>query len=136
MGVLDSAPVGGLTEELGGARRPLVLRNGEIERFEEAHGSLWAAFRSFLSPGREPSVKATRDVIALGLIGAGMAEDEARAIIEDLGPSHNPRLFAVAHALVGVTFYPDAAAAIEDDDAAPDASDEKKNDLTDTTSNA
>jgi len=108
MGVAIAAPRGGLAETLAGARRVLILGNGEIERFEDQHTGIFTIWAGFQGRGDEPTATRVRDLVALGLIGGGMADLDADALVAGLGPDHNPALFQIAHALVGVAFYPDA----------------------------
>ena len=122
MGIAATAPRGGLVEELAGASRVMVLRNREIERFEDHHGGIFALWNGFFGRGAQPSARQVRDLVALGLVGGGMADTAAEALLAGLGPEHNLRLYAIAQGLIGVAFAPDAAA--EGGGDAPGAEDE------------
>jgi hypothetical protein len=97
-----------LHEEIGGETRRLKLRNGEIERFEEQYApfGLFGLWGQLLGGGSEPQVRHVRDIVALGLVGAGMPDKDADKLIADLPPSENIALRAIARRLLGVTFIP------------------------------
>ena len=120
MTIAATAPRGGLAEELAGASRVLILRNAEIERFEDRRGSVFALWDAFFGRGTRPAVGAVRDLVALGLVGGGMSDQAADALVTGLAPEENPRLYEIAQGLLGVAFMPDAM--LEGDDA-PDAPD-------------
>ncbi len=131
MGIAAQAPRGGLVEDLAGASRVLILTNAEIERFEDLRRGLFLVWDGFFGSGTKPSVGETRDLVALGLVGGGMAATKADALVAGLAPSENLRLYKIAQGLVGVAFVPDAVA---DDEAAPadaEAAEDKKKDPTD-----
>ena len=72
MPITADAPLGGTLEQLGGESRPLILRNGEIERFERQHGlGIFAMLDQLLGKG-EPQARHCRDLVALGLVGGGL----------------------------------------------------------------
>lgn len=109
MGIAAQAPRGGLAEELAGASRALVLRNAEIERFEDQHGGIFALWDGFFGRAARPTTRQVRDLVAYGLAGGGMSDAEADRLISGLGPDHNMRLYRLAQALIGVAFFPDTA---------------------------
>lgn len=114
MGIALEAPRGGLVEELAGAPRVLILRNAEIERFEDRHGGIFALWDGFFGRGAKPTARAVRDLVALGLVGGGLKDAEADRLIASMGPGENLRLFAIASGLIGVAFLPDAPTETED----------------------
>lgn len=123
MGLLPEAPRGGLVEVLAGAPRVLVLRNAEIERFEDMHRGIFEAWDAFIGLSlqvRRPSAKEVRTLVGLGLVGGGLSNSEANGIMAGLGPDANPILYKIAQALIGVAFWPEVA---EDDDPAGDLGD-------------
>lgn len=123
MGIAAQAPRGGLAEELAGASRALILRNGEIERFEDRHGGIFAAWDGFMGRAARPGTRQVRDLVALGLVGGGMSDAEADRLVAGLGPDHLQRLYSIAQALIGVAFMPDSAEGGGEDpdsDAAPE----------------
>lgn len=124
MGILKEAPRGGLVENLAGSPRVLVLRNAEIERLEDAHGSVFDIWDGFM--GKRPAAKSgvVRDIVALGLVGGGMADAPADAIAQDAGPDQLPLFRTMAQALIGVAFAPDLAELGDDEDEAPPAQDD------------
>jgi hypothetical protein len=99
---------GGHDEEIGGVRRRLLLRNGEIERFETQYApfGIFALWDQLFGRGQAPQVRHVRDIVALGLVGGGMSDRAADHLIADLPPSEYLALREVARRLVGVTFMP------------------------------
>ena len=127
MGIAVSAPRGGLAEPLAGQRRPFLLTNAEIERFEDAHMGIFDAWEGFM--GRAPRLNSTqvRDLAALGLVGGGMEDEEADTLVSGLGPEHLMALYTIGQALIGVAFFPDTVDGGGDEgDGQPDEGDEKK----------
>ena len=108
MGIVKAAPVAGISWELAGQARPLVLRNREIERFEERHNplSIFAVVDGFAGLADMPQARHCRDLVALGLIGAGMAEALADAIVAQQPPSKDAELKRCAQALVFAAYLP------------------------------
>jgi len=99
-----------LSERIGGEIRRLQLRNAEIERFEVQYApfgifELWDQLIGKASP---PQVRHVRDLVALGLIGAGMDDVRADALLASLPPSDNLFLRGVAVRLLGLAFVPAA----------------------------
>lgn len=111
MGIAAQAKRGGLVEQLAGASRAMILTNDEIERFEDRHFGIFQLWDGFFGRAPRPTTGQVRDLVALGLVGAGMSDAEADRFISGLGPDHNMRLYQLAQALIGVAFYPDAAEA-------------------------
>lgn len=106
MSILKTAP--DLQEEIGGETRRLKLRNSEIDRFEEQYApfGVFGLWGQLLGGGSEPQVRHVRDIVALGLVGAGMPDKDADRLISDLPPSENIALRAIARRLLSVTFLP------------------------------
>lgn len=100
------AQSGAHEEQIGGQSRRLVLRNSEIERFEAQHIGIYQLFDQLF--GREPGLRSghVRDLIALGLVGGGMTDKAADALIASLPPSENLDLRLMAQRLIGITFIP------------------------------
>lgn len=99
-----------LVEVIGGESRRLILRNAEIERFEVQYApfgifELWDQLIGKASP---PQVRHVRDLVALGLIGAGLDDVKADALLASLPPSDNLFLRGVAVRLLGLAFVPAA----------------------------
>ncbi len=106
MPITAEAPAGGIIEQLGGESRPLILRNGEIERFERQHGlGIFAMLDQLLGKG-DPQARHCRDLVALGLVGGGLLDKTADKIVDDLPPSENHRIRAMAQDLVLAAFIP------------------------------
>jgi len=95
-------------EKIGGEVRRLLLRNGEIERFETqfAPFGIFELFDQLFGRGPAPQARHVRDLIALGLVGAGMTDRAADDLIAAQPPSENLHLRQVAQRLLGVTFIP------------------------------
>jgi hypothetical protein len=93
---------------IGGVSRPLRLRNEEIERFEIQHQpfGIYALWGQFYGRGGVPQVRHVRDLITLGLVGAGMGDRAADDLMQALPPSENLALHDVAQRLLGVAFFP------------------------------
>lgn len=104
---MSIASSGAHQEMIGGLRRPMVLRNGEIERFEVQHApvGIFTLWDQLFGRG-EPQVRHVRDLVALGLVGGGMADREADELIASLGPQENFALRGIAQRLIGITFLP------------------------------
>jgi len=106
MAVSAVAPIGGCVAQLGGRSYPLVLRNGEIERFERQHDiGVFDVFDKLLGNG-VAQVRHIRDLIALGLVGGGLSDMEADAIVSELPPSENLKMRGVAQNLLVAAFIP------------------------------
>ena len=129
MGIVAQAPRGGLREVLAGRSHPMLLSGAEIERFEDAHRGLFDIFDAHYTKGahdlRRVTVGEARDLVALGLVGAGMLDAEADAFVASLSAGDNLRVRSIALALIGAAFAPDWIDA-DDGDASEDG--EKKND--------
>lgn len=108
MGVAIAAPRGGLAEKLGPKHYPLLLSNAEIERFEDQHRGIFDIWDGFFGRATKPNSTEVRDLVALGLIGAGMKDADADAFIAALGPDHSQHLYSVSLELLGVAFHPDS----------------------------
>lgn len=108
MGIAETAPRGGLAEQLAGASRALILRNGEIERFEDHHTGIFTIYDGFFGRGDKPTARHVRDLVTLGMVGGGMTDTAADALVDSLGPDHNLHLYQIAQGLIGIAFAPDA----------------------------
>lgn len=115
MGIAAEAPRGGIVEYLGGASYAFRLRNREIERFEDKHRGIFELFDGLFGQGKKPTSREVRDVLALGLVGGGLKDHEADKVLESCEPGDLQRLYAIAQAVVGVAFMPDAVAEADKD---------------------
>jgi hypothetical protein len=106
MAISNTGP--GYDEVIGGSPRRLLLRNGEIERFEIQYApfGIFALWEQLFGRGDQPQVRHVRDLIALGLVGGGMKDREADELVAMLPPSENLALRQIAQRLLGVTFMP------------------------------
>ena len=109
MAITAEAPRGGVVEYIGDASYPFVLRNREIERFEDKHRGIFDLWDGFFGRGKKPNSTGVRDLVALGLVGGGMKDAEADKVLDRCTPADLLRLYAVAQAILGVAFMPDAA---------------------------
>jgi len=107
MAITAIAQRGGIVEIIDGASKVLMLRNKEIERFEDAHRGIFEIWDGFFNRGTKPSSKEVRDLIALGLVGGGCKDADADEIVERAGPDELFRYYQISQALLGVAFMPD-----------------------------
>ncbi len=106
MPITAEAPAGGTLEQLGGESRPLILRNGEIERFERQHNLGIFTLLQQLHGNGDPQARHCRDLVALGLVGGGLNDKTADKLVDDLPPSENHRIRAMAQDLLFAAFIP------------------------------
>lgn len=100
---------GGIVEQLGDASYQMVLRIGEIERFEDAHRGIFDLWDGIFRGGVKPNSKEIRDLVALGLVGGGMKDAAADKVVAGLGAAGLLELQQIATGLLGAAFMPDAA---------------------------
>ena len=108
MAITAEAPRGGLVEELGGISYTFILRIKEIERFEDKHRGIFEFWDSFFERSSKPTSLEIKDLLALGLVGGGLKDQKADAIIEECSPADYLRLYQIAQAVLGIAFMPDA----------------------------
>jgi hypothetical protein len=108
MSITAEAPRGGVVEYIGGTSYTFILRNREIERFEDKHRGIFELWDGFFGNGKKPSSREVRDILALGLVGGGKKDHEADRIILAEQPEDLLRLYGIAQAVLGVAFMPDA----------------------------
>ena len=120
MGITAEAPRGGVVEEIDGVTYTFILRNREIERFEDKHRGIFEVWYGFFDRGKKPTTTEVRNLLALALVGGGKKDSEADAIIESGGPESLLLFYQIAQAVLGVAFMPDALSEVEN----------KKKDLT------
>ncbi len=82
MSIVNEAPRGGLIETINDRQCVLLLRNGEIERFEDKHRGIFDVWAGFFEAGKKPTSTEVRDLIALGL---GWRRHEALGSGQDRG---------------------------------------------------
>lgn len=107
MAITAEAPRGGVVEYLSGTSYTFILRNREIERFEDKHRGIFELWDGFFGGGKKPNSKEVRDLLALALVGGGQKDHEADKIISGCGPEDLMRLYTIAQATIGVAFMPD-----------------------------
>lgn len=107
MGITAEAPRGGVVEQIGDATYTLLLRNQEIERFEDRHRGIFELWDGFFDRGQKPTTKEVRDLLAYSLVGGGLTDAQADAVIGGSGPDQLMRFYELAQAVLGVAFMPD-----------------------------
>lgn len=107
MTITAESPRGGLVEELGEATHTFLLRNREIERFEDRHRGIFDLWDGFYRGGTKPTSKEVRDLLALALVGGGKKDVEADEVLKACTPGDLLRLYAIAQAVLGAAFMPD-----------------------------
>lgn len=108
MTITAESPRGGVVEYIGDTSYAFVLRNREIERFEDKHRGIFEFWDGVFGRGKKPTSTEVRDLVSLGLVGGGMKDHEADKVLSACGPSDLMHLFQLAQAIVGVAFMPDA----------------------------
>ena len=108
MSITAEAPRGGVVEYIGDTSYTFLLRNREIERFEDKRRGIFELWDGFFGRGVKPTSSEVRDLLALALVGGGMKDHEADAVLSDCSPADLMRLFQIGQAVVGVAFMPDA----------------------------
>lgn len=108
MAIAADPPRGGIIAELGGKSRPLILRNAEIERFEDQHQvGMFTMLDRLFGRAEAAQVRHIRDLVALGLVGGGLPDRAADDIVSAMPPSANHQLRQVASDLLLIAFLPD-----------------------------
>ena len=115
MSITAEAPRGGVVEYIGDTSYTFLLRNREIERFEDKHRGIFELWDGFFGRGVKPTSSEVRDMLALALVGGGMKDHEADAVLSGCSPADLMRLFQVGQAVLGVAFMPDAMSENLDD---------------------
>ena len=110
MAITAEAPRGGVVEQIGDATYTLLLRNQEIERFEDRHRGIFELWDGFFDRGKKPTTKEVRDLLAYALVGGGLNDAQADAVICGGGPDRMLRYYELAQAVLGVAFMPDVFA--------------------------
>ena len=108
MAITAVAPRGGIVETIDGASHALLLRNREIERYEDLHRGIFETWDGFFGRGTKPNSREVRDLIALALVGGGKSDQEADELVSKAGPEELFRFYQIAQAVLGVAFMPDA----------------------------
>lgn len=112
--ITAEAPRGGISETIGDATYTFLLRNREIERFEDKHRGIFELWEAFFGEGTKPTSKEIKDLLALALVGGGKTDSQADEIIEKANPSDLMRLYQIAQATLGIAFMPDVNSEVEE----------------------
>lgn len=112
--ITAEAPRGGISETIGDATYVFLLRNREIERFEDKHRGIFALWEAFFGDGTKPTSKEIKDLLALALVGGGKTDSQADEIIKKANPSDLMRLYQIAQATLGIAFMPDVNSEVEE----------------------
>jgi hypothetical protein len=107
MGITAEAPRGGVVDQIDSVTYTFILRNREIERFEDKHRGIFELWNGFFDEGTRPSSREVRDIVALALVGGGLSDIKADKLVEDAGPSGLMQFYQLAQSIVGVAFMPD-----------------------------
>jgi len=107
MSITAEAPRGGVVEYIGDASYVFLLRNREIERFEDKHRGIFELWDGFFGRGTKPTSTEVRDLLALALVGGGLKDGAADNVLSNCTPGDLLRLFQVAQAVIGIAFMPD-----------------------------
>jgi hypothetical protein len=107
MAITADAPRGGVVSEIDGATYTLILRNREIERFEDKHRGIFELWDGFFDRGQKPSSREVKDILALALVGGGLTDAKADRVIESAGPQNLMTFYGLAQSVLGVAFMPD-----------------------------
>jgi len=107
MTITAEAPRGGVVEYIGDTSYVFLLRNREIERFEDKHRGIFDFWEGMFGRGNKPTSTEVRNLLALGLVGGGMKDAEADRVIAKATPADLLRLYQIAQAVLGVAFMPD-----------------------------
>jgi hypothetical protein len=113
MSITAEAPRGGVVEYIGGTSYVFLLRNREIERFEDKHRGIFDFWDGVFGRGKKPTSTEVKDLLALGLVGGGMKDAEADKVLSSATPADLLRLYQIAQAVLGIAFMPDTAEEIE-----------------------
>ena len=108
MTITAEAPRGGVVEYINDTSYTFVLRNREIERFEDKHRGIFDLWEGFFGRGTKPTSTEVRDILALALVGGGMKDHDADKVLSGSTPADLMRLFQVAQAVLGIAFMPGA----------------------------
>mgnify|MGYP003624561175 CR=1 FL=1 len=108
MSITAESKRGGIVETIGDASHSFLLRNREIERFEDKHRGIFDLWDGCHGSGKKPTSTEVKDLLALGLVGGGKTDAEADKILKACNPSDLLRLLEIARAVVGIAFLPDA----------------------------
>lgn len=108
MSITAEAPRGGVVEYIGDTSYTFILRNREIERFEDKHRGIFDFWEGVFGRGKKPSSTEVRDLVALALVGGGMKDHAADKVLSECGPDQLMHLLQLVQAIVGVAFMPDA----------------------------
>lgn len=108
MTITAEAPRGGVVEYIGDTSYVFLLRNREIERFEDKHRGIFDFWEGMFGRGAKPTSTEVRNLLALGLVGGGMKDAEADRVLAQATPADLLRLYQIAQSVLGVAFMPDA----------------------------
>ena len=107
MTITAEAPRGGVVEYIRDTSHVFLLRNREIQRFEDKHRGIFDLWESMFGRGSKPTSTEVRNLLALALVGGGMKDAEADRVIAKATPADLLRLYQIAQAVLGVAFMPD-----------------------------
>jgi len=107
MTITAEAPRGGVVDQIGGVTYTLILRNGQIERFEDKHRGIFELWDGFFDRGVKPTSTEVKDIVALALVGGGLTDTKADRVVSEGGTENLLHFYQLAQAILGVAFMPD-----------------------------
>ena len=113
MTITAEAPRGGVVEYICSTSYAFVLRNREIERFEDKHRGIFDLWDGFFGRGTKPTSTEVKDLLALGLVGGGMKDVDADRVVANCSPADLMRIYQIAQAVLGVAFMPEVGEAAD-----------------------
>ena len=104
--LLDDAPRGAIKGTVGDKEYVFRLTMGAIERWEDKHPTGIYRFLADIGEGKV-TLSASKDLLAVGLVGAGMPEREAKAVVDSWNPRDIFDLPPLASKLINESVFPD-----------------------------
>jgi len=99
--IAATPPINGIIETFGGVSYPMVLTIGGIERFEKQYRGVYDLYDGWMRNGTRANTSEVRDLVAYGLVGGGLTDAEADALIAAEGTRGLQRLELIAVGLLG-----------------------------------
>lgn len=100
------APANGTVAFLAGEERALLLRMGEIEKYEDRFGGIYALMDRFAGDGVFPDSREVLAILRLGMIGAGETPQTAQDVIDGIETGELLMCAAAAQKLVMAAMTP------------------------------
>ena len=104
--ILDDAPRGAIKGTVGDREYVFCLTMGAIERWEDKHPSGIYRFLADIGEGKV-TLSESKDLLAVGLVGAGMTDKEAKAVVDSWKARDIFDLPPLASRLINESVFPD-----------------------------